>query len=559
MFWGVISLLSTVLSAFISSAAPQPADRGTNLVLQSPPAQLAAATDRASIEAPVANVLQVNTATTTSNAAQCDFLPRTAGPTNAGHAAGASGGSHTSVGSAAPPALPGDQVMTAFGPDRISTEVLYAPAASDNAGFRAVLAALLQINVDYFDARVATPTLEQLAPYAAVITWVNNPYADPVAMGDVLADFVAGCRKVILGQWCRHSDQNNYLSGRIMDEPGYCPVLACSTSLGSGSYNMDGVSCAHYGPFGSVGAHSASYLDVVSAVSPTAFTDGTIDGSISAVTELPGYVWYAPGFTGLSYGGGDWVTKIANMVACYYPCGGACCFAETGVCHDDMIPCDCISSGGRFLADLRCAELSPRCGDPGACCDVHTGACVDEVLAAVCESIGHQAHTGVQCGELEPACGDPGCCCDFAEGGGDDRPYFDFRANCQGRFISGEYPLCGDLDQNGVVDMSDYNLFLDAFGSCPGAPGVDPGADLDRDGCVTLADFQIWRNCYQFQGTGCTRDSFDPPCGWGLLDYLFGTDAPPSSLCGLEMSPFPPDEAAAYGPEHPPGAVPGSE
>ena len=95
--------------------------------------------------------------------------------------------------------------------------------------------------------------------------------------------------------------------------------------------------------------------------------------------------------------------------------------------------------------------------------------------------------------------------------------------------------------------MSDYNLFLDAVGSCPGAPGVDPGADLDRDGCVTLADFQIWRNCYQFQGNGCTRDSFDPPCGWGLLDYLFGTDAPPSSLCGLEMSPFPPDEAAAYG------------
>lgn len=189
MFGGVISLLSTVLSASISSAAPQPADRGTNLVPQSPPAQLAAATDRASIEAPVADVLQVNTATTTSNAAQCDFLPRTAGPTNAGHAAGASGGSHTSVGSAAPPALPGDQVMTAFGPDRISTEVLYAPAASDNAGFRAVLAALLQINVDYFDARAATPTLEQLAPYGAVITWVNNRYADRVAMGNVLADY----------------------------------------------------------------------------------------------------------------------------------------------------------------------------------------------------------------------------------------------------------------------------------------------------------------------------------------------------------------------------------
>ena len=365
----------------------------------------------------------------------------------------------------------------------IPRDVLYAPASNDNAAFRAALAALLQANVDYFDARVATPTLEQLTPYATVITWVNYPYADPVAMGDVLADYVATCGKVILGQWCRHSNQNNYLSGRIMDEPGYCPVLACSTSMASGSYNMDGMSCAHYGPFGDVGAHDATYLDVVSAVSPMAFTDGTIGESISAIMELPGYVWYAPGFTGLSYGGGDWVTKIANMVACYHLCPGACCYPETGVCQDDMVPCDCISSGGRFWSHFLCEDLTPPCGGPGACCDIHTGACVDEVLAAVCTDLGRQPHPGLQCGELEPACGDPGCCCDFPGGGEDDSPRFDFRANCQGRFISGEYPLCGDLDQNGVVDMSDYNLFLDAFGSCPGLPGVDPGADLDRRLC----------------------------------------------------------------------------
>jgi hypothetical protein len=148
-----------------------------------------------------------------------------------------------------------------------------------------------------------------------------------------------------------------------------------------------------------------------------------------------------------------------------------------------MVPCDCISSGGRFWSHFLCEDLTPPCGGPGACCDIHTGACVDEVLAAVCTDLGRQPHPGLQCGELEPACGDPGCCCDFPGGGEDDSPRFDFRANCQGRFISGEYPLCGDLDQNGVVDMSDYNLFLDAFGSCPGLPGVDPGADLDRRLC----------------------------------------------------------------------------
>jgi hypothetical protein len=44
--------------------------------------------------------------------------------------------------------------------------------------------------VDTFDGRTATPTLDVLDDYDAVILIVNNAYADPVGVGNVLADYV---------------------------------------------------------------------------------------------------------------------------------------------------------------------------------------------------------------------------------------------------------------------------------------------------------------------------------------------------------------------------------
>ena len=44
-------------------------------------------------------------------------------------------------------------------------------------------------SVDLFDASSSTPTLAQLEAYTEVVAFSNNPYADPVGMGDVLADY----------------------------------------------------------------------------------------------------------------------------------------------------------------------------------------------------------------------------------------------------------------------------------------------------------------------------------------------------------------------------------
>jgi hypothetical protein len=179
---------------------------------------------------------------------------------------------------------------------------------------------------------------------------------------------------------------------------------------------------------------------------------------------------------------------------------------------------------------------------------VLSGACADDVYRQNCLDIGRQPTSGMGCAQLDPLCGDPGCCCDFPESGELADPHFAFRANCAGRFIPGAYPLCGDLDENGVVDMSDYNMFLDAFGTCAGQSGYMPTADMDRDGCVTLVDFQMWRNCYLFQGTGCTTDMFDPPCGLQeiTIDLSVGTFPPPPTLCGFEMTPFLPDSRPLF-------------
>ena len=55
---------------------------------------------------------------------------------------------------------------------------------------------------------------------------------------------------------------------------------------------------------------------------------------------------------------------------------------------------------------------------------------------------------------------------------------------------------CGDLNYDAAVNLDDYWIFLSAYGTCLGAPNYNPAADLDGDGCVTLADYHAWRMCY---------------------------------------------------------------
>jgi hypothetical protein len=282
---------------------------------------------------------------------------------------------------------------------------LYAPAREDNPTFRDEVGARMGgVPTAYFDARVATPTLDYLMQFECIMTWADYLYADPVGMGNVLADYVDQGGRVILGQWCYPGGQFARLAGRIIDEPGYCPVYTRFAYQG-GQYLFNGTDCVH--TLVDVGYYDALYLDVA-VVRPGALSDGTFQ-SWYEPQEYPAVAWradrrvfYSPGNTGGRFSYGDWAQLTANMAACGRDhVLGACCNPSTGTCTDGVEYSNC-TPPLQFHFAQSCAALNPPCGNPGACCDDATGSCTNGVLQANCAG---RFRGGAQCNEFNPPCG----------------------------------------------------------------------------------------------------------------------------------------------------------
>jgi hypothetical protein len=96
-------------------------------------------------------------------------------------------------------------------------------------------------DIDIFDARIATPTLAQLADYAAVLVWSNNTYQNPTALGNVLADFVDQGGGLVTATF---SHLNGFaLQGRITTS-GYW-AIAPGGSTGSNLLSLANSNMAH--------------------------------------------------------------------------------------------------------------------------------------------------------------------------------------------------------------------------------------------------------------------------------------------------------------------------
>jgi len=107
--------------------------------------------------------------------------------------------------------------------------VLMALADGDGAESEvrdSLLASGIADQVDRFDCRYGSPTLADLEDYDCVITWSNNPYQDPVATGDVLADYVEIGGAVLICEFAFYAPTFD-LEGRIMSE--YSPFTTATS------------------------------------------------------------------------------------------------------------------------------------------------------------------------------------------------------------------------------------------------------------------------------------------------------------------------------------------
>lgn len=77
--------------------------------------------------------------------------------------------------------------------------------------------------------------------------------------------------------------------------------------------------------------------------------------------------------------------------------------------------------------------------------------------------------------------------------------------------------LIGDCDGDGDIDGDDFAGFLAAFGRREGEPGYDRDTDMDDDGMVTLRDYQLWLQSYR-DFVGNPEASAPQPGALGDLD-----------------------------------------
>lgn len=201
--------------------------------------------------------------------------------------------------------------------DPARTEVLLLGSGSLNAGSvdddgafeQNYLAPIGFKRVDWVDVEITTPSLATLQGYHAVIVYTNVAPADPVALGDRLADYVDGGGGVVFGAWAHTSSWG--VAGRIQN-PGYSP------------YNFDGSNPNTFRNFGSIARPGHPLLTGVTDVGSQIQENPTLAGGTVVVSWNTGEpavaynsggavvgITLSPGDTAMT---GDYAILVSNAL-----------------------------------------------------------------------------------------------------------------------------------------------------------------------------------------------------------------------------------------------------
>jgi hypothetical protein len=128
------------------------------------------------------------------------------------------------------PPTPGPTPTPTPGPCQYRVLVAYADTEPPILLPNEILAEPGVATVDLFDAFNATPTLQQLQQYDIVFAFSRNPWNNPAAMGDVLADYEDAGGVVVVGNFAWDNQSTWNLSGRWVTG-GYSPFNSTSQQL----------------------------------------------------------------------------------------------------------------------------------------------------------------------------------------------------------------------------------------------------------------------------------------------------------------------------------------
>ncbi|MFO7676284.1 MAG: S8 family serine peptidase, partial [bacterium] len=199
---------------------------------------------------------------------------------------------------------------TAEAVDQIRVLWLYSDYGAPDSTLGVRLRALGD-SVAYLDVQSTTPSLAQLQPYDAVGAHSNYTFADPNALGNVLADYVDAGGGVVIGNFGFTSGWA--MAGRVMTGAYATVNPGENTHQGTtlGWHNAGHPIMAGVGAVGEYYAASGTF--VASAESVARWTDGRPYVAVSSNQKVAGVNSY-PGIHAVPERTGDWALVFHNAL-----------------------------------------------------------------------------------------------------------------------------------------------------------------------------------------------------------------------------------------------------